>query len=310
MKILHLGLCAGKDKPDVSGIVKSLIKYSSEYRELHTGDPNFNEESVLIANEFKPDIIFMQIQNASIITEECAKQLKETGAWVVNWTGDVRHPIPLWYMNIGQHIDMTLFSNMTDVKTFRELGYASDYLDIGVDPEVFYPDPKVEKDLDIVFMANNYKGKFPLSDFRYEVAMKMKEHFGDQFKLYGNGWTNHDGSYNHSQAEENSIYQRTKIAINCSHFDYERYSSDRMLRILASGAMCMTKWYPLIEVDYTENQDVVIWNSVTDLITKCEYYLFNDLEREWVSHKGLERVLKTRTFDKQVENLLQIWRND
>jgi len=307
MKILHLGLCAnGLD--NLNGVQKSLIKYSTEYRELATGDPDFNTKSVEMAEAMKPDIIFMQIQNATVITVDCAKKLKATGAWVCNWTGDVRSPLPQWYIDIGKVIDITLFTNLNDVTTMLEMGINADYLDIGFDPEVFFPDERELKDFDISFLGNNYGVKFPLSEFRRGIAAHMEVAFGSNFHLYGNGWTNSRGSMNHSQEEEANFYRRNKIAINCSHFDYIRYSSDRMLRIMGCGVLCMTKWYPGLEADYEDGHNVVVWRTLSELEEKCKYYLYHEEERQKIAKEGWRHINKIRTFDVMIEGLLEIYK--
>lgn len=298
-KIFHIGMCTG-----VNGLQRAFIAFSSDYRELNCADKELNIKAVEIAKEFKPDIVFIQIQTDNIITENCVKQLKEHSKYVVNFTGDVRDDVPEWYYRIGQHIDSTLFADMTDVNRMRERGYRSDYLNLGYDHTIYNRLPESDKIYDIVFMANNYANLFALSEYRLEVVNALKSEFGDGFKVFGNGWKYPDGNFNHSQQLEAEAYRRSKIAINLSHYCYERYSSDRMLRILGSGTLCMTHWYPEITADYRHKHDVVIWEDVSELIHYCRYYLTHEKEREEIAKRGHKNALSTSTFEHMVYNLI------
>jgi hypothetical protein len=60
MRIFHLGLCVGP--PPFDSMRKAFIANCDDYIELSTGEKDVNQEAVRIAREFRPDIIFMQIQ--------------------------------------------------------------------------------------------------------------------------------------------------------------------------------------------------------------------------------------------------------
>lgn len=304
-KIFHIGMCVGNN-----GLTKAFRQYSSDYIELNCGDKDLNTKAIEMAKEFKPDIVFIQIQTDGVISEDCVKGIKEHSKYVVNFTGDVRDDVPDWYYRIGQHIDSTMFADMTDVRRMREKGYRSDYLNLGYDHTIYTPFPENEKIYDIVFMANNYENMFTLSQYRIEVVEALKREFGDRFKLFGNGWKQSDGSFNHSQPLEAGIYRQSKIAINLSHYCYERYSSDRMLRILGTGTLCMTHWFPDITADYQHKKDVVVWETLDELIEYCHYYLAHEKERRTIAHNGYKNALHSNTFHHMVHNLITYYYHD
>lgn len=298
MKILCLSLMSGDN-----GFTKSLRKRSTEYLELHPSTPNFNVLSVKMAKDMKPDITFIQIQTPGIISELCVKQLKEHSKKVFNWTGDVRHPIPKWYYEIGKHIDSTLFTNMTDVEQMRADGLKSDYLEIGFDPEIYKPEGSITKVKDIVYFGNNYgPDKFPMSKFRIDMVHHLKKR--DNFGVYGIGWNNGEGNFNHSQLEEAAAYRGAKIAINVSHFEYKKYSSDRLLRILGTGTMCLCKWYP--DSPYIDGISLKYWDTLSDLDSLIHHYLMYEDERLHIGKYGKECAHNHYTFDNMVDNLIKL----
>lgn len=302
MKILHIGCCA-KGYP-LNGLQKALIKIG-EYGEIYSGHSDLNNLIKQKSDSFKPDIVFMQIQGAGILSEEAVIYLKNNGAFVINWSGDVREPVPQWYYDIGKHIDITSFTNMNDVDTMRAAGLKSEYIDIGYDPEVYTPKGEKTNCQPIVFMANSYD-QFPLSEFRKEIVIFLKSNYGNEFGIYGSGWANADGSYMPSQEAEAMAYRSCKIAINCSNFEYRRYSSDRLLRILGTGVFCLCKWFPEIEKDYIDGKHLVVWHDLNELKEKIDYYLAHDFKRKLIAKAGNELVLKTRTYDVMVKNIRKI----
>lgn len=258
-------------------------------------------------NELQPDIVLMHIQKAGVISIDTLNYIASK-SMVVNWTGDVRDPIPQWIIEAGQHISLTLFSNFNDVHTCQQLGIKSDFLQVGYDTDKFtHPTPYIDFNTDIVFMGSHYKDVFPLSDLREKMVLQLKEIYGNRFKVYGSGWDkNITSGIIENFTEECNIYHRAKIAINLSHFNYLQYSSDRLFRIMGSGAFCLSHNYLGIQKDFEPGKDLEIWNNIDELIEKIEYYLANDLERNTIAANGNKKVASNFTWINFAENLLKI----
>lgn len=305
-KILHVGLCV--QPPPINDMQAAFIENSIEYRELSTGDPNVNANTLKIAFEFKPDIVFFQIQAPGIVTSETVRQLKLLGAKVYNWTGDVRDPLPAWFKTFGA--DVTLFSNMRDVREMTSQGFNSDFLEIGYDPNIYTAGGPVTSVPPVVFFGNSYgTSMFPMSKFRMDMAIYLRSEFGSKFGVYGHGWSFANGNFNNSQREEAAAYRGSKIAINCSHFEIERYSSDRLLRILGTGTpICLAKYYPGLELDYEDKVHLRVWRSFDELKGLINYYLdpANEIERREIALNGMIHAKEKFTFDQMAKNLIKI----
>lgn len=303
MKILHIGLCV-QPKP-YNGFQQAFIDIVGEenYREISTGDIRVNQKTIELVNEFKPDIIFFQIQSPYIITLETFLYCHKSGAFVINWTGDKRNEVPEWMIDCAHMVNITSFSNMDDVKYMRSLGFKSEYLEIGYDPEIYKPEGEALNMPEIVFMGNNYgRGYFPMSGFRIDMVDFLRQEYGNRFGVYGSGWAYGNGNFNHSQLEEAKAYRGAKIAINCSHFDSLNYNSDRLLRILGSGVSCISYNHRGMYDTYKDNvagyfMDFSELKKLIDLVLK--HY-----DREQLS--GESFVKNTFTFKHQVENIIKL----
>lgn len=304
MRFLHVGLSACGTP--INGLQKALMELG-EYEEINTGTKNLNEAIIQKSDSFKPDLVWIQIQTGGFIKNETVAYLRNNGAFVMNWSGDCRSPVPEWYLDLGRHIDLTTFSNINDVETLNSRGVKADFLQIGYDPEIYTPVGSKIRMQDVVFLGNNLVDQFPLSKFRADMVKFLKGHFGNKFGVYGSGWKGGNGSYMGNQLGEAALYRSTKIAINCSHFDYKRYSSDRIFRILGSGTFCLSKWYPQIEEDFTDGEDLVVWRDLADLKNKIGFYLKNSAERNRIASNGHKKALNNYTFSHMAQSIKELY---
>ena len=306
MRILNVGLMIGNPE---NGFQKAMRKVATDgYLDMqcHAGT-QFNSDLVRTAREFQPNIIFLQIQQENIISEETAKELASI-AFTINFSGDIRDTLPQWYLDIGKHIHLSTFSNMDDVFTCRKNCVASEYLEIGVDHEIYQP-RAVSEGYDIVAHFNHYENMFPLSQYRVDIVNALRSEFGDKFGVFGN-FPSSDGNWNGSQEQESINYNKAKIAINCSHFSVERYSSDRLLRAMASGCMVLSHDFKGIEQDYVIGRHLDVFDSIEELITKCKFYLAHDLARKIIAKNGCNYVHKNHTFEAMCENITKLYRQN
>ena len=304
MKILNLSLMV---EPTDNGFTQAMKKVATGgYIQMSCGITDFNKKCVEAAELLRPDIIFIQIQQDGVMTLETAKRLTEIG-FTIQFSGDVRSEVPNDMKMLGSILNLTTFTNMTDVEKCISYGINSDYLEIGYDPERYKKWGIHLKTPEIVAHFNNYgSDKFPLSDYRIQVVNRLNQEFGNRFGVAGIGWVNSYGDFNHSQIQESVAYSNAKIGINISHFSYKRYSSDRMLRLMGSGLFCLSHHYPNIEDDFEigKHLDVFDDGSIDELISKCHYYLLNDKERNNIALNGYNHVRENFTFDNMAENII------
>jgi hypothetical protein len=299
MKILHIGMA---QQPAFIREMSKLGGYRfldwTEYIDMGMKAQMLTDIRA-INRTMEPEVTFLHLQRSGVIDPEFAKEFK---GLVVNWTYDVLDPLPDWYFKLGIAIDLTLFCNDEDVKTFDDAGYDAEYLQIGYDPIIFKPDGEALNEAAIVFMGNNYHAgmNYPLTNFRAEMVDFLKLKYGDTFKVYGNNWSYKDGNVMYNEEKEASIYRGSKIGINVSHFDRSRYTSDRMYRIMGCGTFCLTKWYPKIEEDFTDGVHLRVWRTLDELQELIDYYLAHPEEREAIAARGQRHVLETCTWEKRM----------
>jgi spore maturation protein CgeB len=302
LKIYHIGLCA---TPGTNNGLQRAFRKVSQYKEVYSGNPDMNNQAVKDIFTFKPDIVFMQIQTPNVIHAETIKKIKPYCGKIINFTGDVRNPLPDWYIEIGKLIDLTLFVSMDDVQIARSKGIKADWLQLGFDESIYNDKVTPANTADIVFTANNYH-HFPLSKFRSDIAHALYKEFKDRFILYGSGWTIKSLDSNHSMQKQAEVFRGCKIAINCSNYDHSMYVSDRMLKIMGAGAFCLSHNFKDHDKLYKDGENFAVFDSIPEMIELCHAFLENDQERNRIAKNGYDLTHKLYTWDCMINNLIKI----
>ena len=303
-KILHIGCNVGSE---------SMPKYFREQCDYQEIKLDGNLKANLQAINYVPDIVFLQIQSDTIDNKNTCefigqeiRALKDKGSFVINWTGDKRNGVPRWMIDFHNYVNVTGFSNEEDMAEGVRYGMKTIFLQQGIDTNIFTPIGDKIQSPEIVFLANNYGNQFPLSRFRRDCANSLKATFGNRFGLYGNGWTHSDGNFNHSQYEEAKLYRGAKIAISISHYDSDRYFSDRLGRSLACGAFVISHRFKGIDKDFEVGKHLDAFDTSNELIEKCKNWLMDTSKRQSIAINGKELAHKEFSYQNIVTQILEL----
>ena len=301
-KILHVALNHGKDnQPALQRALRSL----GEYRQIDwmVAGKDLSRRLIAEVGDWRPDLVFMQIQSGGVIDIDTISQIKNLDATVVNWSGDVRDPMPTFYSEIGPALDWMLLTNEDWVKTLRKRGTNAAYLQIGFNQELFHPWGSGIQAEPIVFLANYYGNAFPMSKMRLEMVRHLTQKY--DLGVYGNGWL----VATHAQLDwqlEVGCYRSCKIAVGMNQIELERYTSDRLFRAMGSGAFYLAHYYPGIEKDFERGVHLDWWYDLDELSAKVDYYLEHDEERCRIAAAGSELVHTHHTWLDRMKELRKI----
>lgn len=308
MKIFHIGMGV---MPAITRELQKLGPYRfldwTRYMEIGQGYKELLKKDIFNhLDVFDPDLTFIHVQRDGVITPEIVQRIK---GFSINYTYDVALPIPNWYNQIGEHVDSTIFCDENGVWDFKSKGFKSEFSHVGYDETVFSPIGSTGDDYsEIVFLGNHYhkEQNFELTEMRLNMVNFLKFTYGDKFKVFGNGWPYNDGNLMFRESTEAECYRSCKIAINISHFDLERYTSDRMFRLMGSGAFCLTKWYPGIEKDFKDGEHLRVWKDLNELQTLINYYLEHEDERKLIAKQGCEYVRNNFTWEHVIKRIVDM----
>lgn len=285
-------------------IKRSIEFFGGNCIEFNVADKNVNSDVLKFIKYTRADVAFLQYQQTPI-EKELLQKLRESKTFTINWTGDVRVPLPQWYKDVSKDVDLTLFSNEDDPQEIRALGYNSDFLNIGFNERIYSPTGyRKLKSYDVVFMGNNYEELFTLGSLRSDMVSSLHKRYGSKFGVFGMNWGDIPAvNLNANPLEEAAVYRSSKMAISLSHYDVTRYFSDRMFRIMGCRTLCLAKRYPGIEKDFKDKVHLVIWDTFDDLYKAIDYYCNNPLERMRIAYTGYEYVLSNHTWISRIQQL-------
>lgn len=258
------------------------------------------------------DAVFMQVQNPGIISITTAETMAKHVPVVFNWTGDVRTDLT-WYKDISPYV-VTLFTNVTDVRTIRKFGQRADYLQTGYDHKYYYNEKKSRLN-NIAFCGNYYpEMQFPLTKLRAEMATLLKTYYPENFNLYGRKWEKVDLKSEGfaDNTKEAVLYNATSLALSISHFNYSRYFSDRLLRELACGCCVLSHRFEDCELEFKDGDHIVYWDNSQDLLQKIDYYFKNPDKAREIGNRAADYVLENYHWEKVVDKLkilIHKWRS-
>lgn len=307
MKILRIVL-TGEEPPHYT-ITQAFKNNFSEVDTIYWDeyqDLNFMNSIVQAGVRAKKyDVVFMQIQGPNVISLETAKVLSQNSL-VFNWSGDVRRDIT-WYKELSPYV-VTLFTNINDVESIKEIGSRADYLQTGYDHAHYFNSNRARLN-NIAFCGNYYpKMDFPLTEERVSVSRLLKIKYPDNFNLYGFGWEN-AGLKSEGIADnkkEALLYNATSLALSISHFNYSRYFSDRLLRELACGCCVLSHRFPDCELEFTENKNIVFWQSQTELLEKIDYYFKHPEQARKIGNEASNYVLQNYHWDSVIKRFKEL----
>lgn len=309
-RVLHAALVA----PGYSneGIMKGFLDAGFDtyrcfdyQRIMFEYDKNHMRRILLMeAKEFKPDLIFCQIQNSEILDLDTFNRLNEI-AFTVNYNFDIRSKEQSqWMYDLAPYIGLSCLSNQNDVNEVIGRGYHNAMcLHSSTDIELYKPATGYVEKEGIVFIGNNFHNTmlpFPKSEQRIQMVQSLKPEFGNYFEVYGMGWFGPMAT----QKEEIEIYQHAFAAINQTNYDAPNYTSDRLWRILATGCFCLTEYFEGIESLFTNHEELVWWRTIDELKSLLHHYMANGKRAQQIGMNGYAAMRSRHTWKNRIEEMM------
>lgn len=299
-RVLHWHLRTDDD-PQTS-LVDALAAIATDgYTKVDWTFTKESERGIAFASavsRLRPTLIFMQLQDPAAVPVSALRTLREAktndpSLVVCTWSGDVgpgKGPWPGmkddWQYEIAKSVDLMLFTGTGQVEMHRHRGMANAaYLQIGYDTDRYYPGPDENygKKHAVVFIGQDYGNRFDSvpdheAGLRRSMVQAMRKNIPG-FVAYGGGFGN-----SLPQNQVGNIYRSSNAAISISLTSrLGRYTSDRMIRSMASGCPTFVKRFEDMEgMGLVDGVNCIAWSTVEELLEKS---------RTWLapSHRGALR---------------------
>lgn len=310
--VLHCALIAPNgysNEPLLHAFMNNgFVNYSCFDYQLQTfefGREKMRENLLKMAYHTRPDLIFLHVQSSEILDYNTIIKLSSIG-FTVLYTYDCRTTEQTeWMYNYAKHLGLVCFSNQDDVQECLKRGIMNTMtLQSSCDMEFYVENELPISSSDIIFIGGNYVGTnldFPLAEERADMVCFLNMQYPLRFKAIGMGW----GSSSHiNKEQEKNNYSNCKIAISHNNFSKSMYTSDRLWRIMSTGAFCLTKYFNGIENMFTRGTHLDWWDTFDELKEKIDYYLHNSELRERIALRGMNEVREKHTWTARIKEMM------
>lgn len=282
------------------------------------------------------------------------REVADSSCVIATWCGDVGSENSPWGADGKSNLDwqvaferacdLTLHSSYSHVRILRAAGiHSAAYLQIGYDEEQYRPAiHAVDCDLDedcscgayapkdyyVSFLGSRYAGgdafsrsmKYHDGDLRDAIIAGMHDTFENKLGLFGRGWASLIDGFEEkviALPQAHTVYQRSHIGLNVSLANYlEAYSSDRIFRILGSGATLLTMRFPMIETfGLRHGENCLIFDDEEAAVSMASSYMacalseggeINGLPPNAIADAGARLAIENHTWDVRMRELLPL----
>ncbi len=102
------------------------------------------------------------------------------------------------------------------------------------------------------------------------------------------------------------IYHLSKINLNITMKPIQSGIPLRVFDVLGAGGFLITNYQPEISEYFDVGKDIVVYESVEDLIFKIRYYLDHEDERKQIAKSGYMKVKENYTYEKLLRLMLSL----
>jgi hypothetical protein len=320
--VLHVALMPSADVLKV--LPAAFGKISTHYEQIDwiacARTPGMLTRRLLEESKrLQPTLVWMQMQNRSELTGDVIAQIRrlcQPGVVICQWDGDLhwepRSPNRQWFVDLGKHLDASLTAETKYQKEYADLGVVRPgFLTAGADLRQFGP-REVTGDgyAGIVFLASRHPSMQGYVT-RYKIVDAMERTFPSSFVVHGHGW----GSRPCARplvalGLEAQVYSNARAAISISiRNDVDRYTSDRLFRMLCSGALCLVERFPDCEgLGLDDGVNCLLWSTWEELQCLVTDILATPKSPRWelLRRGAAELGRECHTWDTRMLELLAI----
>jgi hypothetical protein len=200
------------------------------------------------------------------------------------WSIDSHCALQNHQQHCARHkFDVLLMSNIHHADYFKDLVGNTIWFPNGYPSDLIAPDSQIRRDVDVGFcgsLIGNREAWLRLLEGKFKVKR-------DVFVL-GNQMVKALSSY--------------KIAFNINISDDVNF---RTFEVTGAGALLLTNYTPNLERLFKINEEIVVYESPDDLLSKINTLLSNDNLRESIAKAGHSRSKNYHSYDNRSKMLIQ-----
>jgi spore maturation protein CgeB len=284
--------------------------------ELIVGTPN--QDIAELASQRKPDLVL--VLDGMIFPIEQVNRLRTLGIRSAVWLADDPYYTDITIV-FAPLYDFVFTLELNCVSFYKDFGCAQvHYLPLGFSPHMYRPKSvPMSNRRDVCFVGSGFWNRVHffdgITDFLIQKNMCISGQWWERMQNYIK--LKHRIRLNHWMGAEETadFYNGTKIVINLHRaFDDATFNNNsrliqavspnpRTFEISGCGVLQLTDIRDDLSRFYTPGQEIVTYASAEELMSKIDYYLKNEDERNELAFRGLKRSMRDHTFTNRLTQL-------
>lgn len=255
-------------------------------------------EHIDVICDTQPDVLLLSKARIRGDRDWIINQFKRRNIQVVSWLFDIYVGFGDREFSVKMHhgpwaADVVFSTDGGNEQWFKDNRIYHKTLRQGIHgPEAVIEKREIKNEIVFVGNTTSYQG-------RADFIERVKERYGESFKIFG------DGSEVRG-LDLNKLYQESKIVIGDS-FPSPKYWSNRVYETIGRGGFLV---HPAVdglekELEYYKHFVPFTYGNMDELFEIIDYYLSHDDEREAIRNAGFEYVKENLTYTKRCQTLLQ-----
>ena len=225
------------------------------------------------------------------------------------------------------HYDLIASHSSYGARKRREsnLHDVTHYIPWGYNPRKLYPINTDRDVIDVVFIGKNKKLDGMKQLYREDgrnrdrmlfVIAETCEKNSWSFRIFGHGWNEHPTLKQYwggvlSQREMVEQYSASKIVFNpgWSNDDGDDRAQTKLrhFEVPGCGAFQLTNRNNEIEELFVEDENIVYFDSDSDLVDKISFYLNHNNERKNIAKNSYQHVKANHTIDQRIKKITSLF---
>lgn len=300
-------------------------------RMCEVGREVMNEELKQVVLEQKPDLLFCFLYQDEIKKEVIEFITNKTATKTFNWFADDHWRVPVYSRYWASLFTKISTTHSEAVDKYAALGIKNViHTQWAANVNVYKPQ-RTEHEYGVTFVGQKVGPR--------EKFVKKLAGLGLGVETFGNGWGNGKVTLPHML----DIFSNSKINLNFVQIpfmnrgnilkplarlvvkkengkirlDLKNVSRNldslfsrrtpmikgRNFEVPACGGFVLSGNADNLRDYYEPNKEIVIFESLSDLVEKCNYYLENESERKKIAQAGLERTLREHTYEHRIKDI-------
>ncbi|SCY57593.1 Spore maturation protein CgeB [Alkaliphilus peptidifermentans DSM 18978] len=272
---------------------------------------------------FKPDILITVGYNKPLFhrfAEEIPKLCKKYNLFHLYWATEdlINHTSwSLPYIKKSKP-DLVWTIHPDCIKKYESLGIPSSYLNFALNPRLFPPKKKDDKeiyDISLVGATHLFKRTYRFDSLKHLLFPLVQ--VGQKTHVWGYGWRKdealiasifgqtvpHDWLQGHLlYGVSGSVYQKSKIVLGLQNA--EDQVTQRTFEILGTGAFMIASRTKAITEMFEDKKELVLTSSPKETIELVTYYLNRPDIRHEIGCNARKKIMDKYTYH---QNLIKIW---